>query len=161
MRVINIIDEDFINYRKPAMFIGTVSCDGKCCLESGIPLSACQNDGWRNSASVYLTNTEICERYLANDLTSAIVIGGLEPIEQTEEVIRLIRVLREVYRCQDDVVIYTGYRRDEIEDELEQLEQFQNIIIKMGRYIPDSESRFDEVLGVSLSSSNQYAERIS
>ena len=46
MRVKTIVDEDFTNYKKPAMFIGTISCGGKCCIEAGIPLSVCQNDGW-------------------------------------------------------------------------------------------------------------------
>ena len=26
-----IKDEDFVNYRKPSMFIGTARCDFKCC----------------------------------------------------------------------------------------------------------------------------------
>lgn len=38
MRVKTIVDEDFTNYKKPAMFIGTISCGGKCCIEAGIPL---------------------------------------------------------------------------------------------------------------------------
>lgn len=50
MRVKTIVDEDFANYKKPSMFIGTISCGGKCCIEAGIPLSVCQNDGWRSCA---------------------------------------------------------------------------------------------------------------
>jgi hypothetical protein len=38
---------------------------------------------------------------------------------------------------------------------------FDNIIVKFGRFIPDDEKRFDEVLGVELASHNQYAEVIS
>lgn len=45
MRVKNIVEEDFTNYKKPSMFIGTISCGGKCCLEADIPISVCQNDG--------------------------------------------------------------------------------------------------------------------
>ena len=37
---------------------------------------------------------------------------------------------------------------------------FKNIIIKYGRYIPDQEPHYDEVLGVNLASDNQYAERL-
>lgn len=55
MRVKTIVDEDFTNYKKPAMFIGTISCGGKCCIEAGIPLSVCQNDGWRSCAPLRLT----------------------------------------------------------------------------------------------------------
>jgi len=37
----------------------------------------------------------------------------------------------------------------------------KNIIIKYGRFIPDKEKHYDEVLGIYLASDNQYAERIS
>ena len=50
---------------------------------------------------------------------------------------------------------------EEIIDQVEKLMDFKNIIIKFGRYIPDRPSKFDEVLGVTLASDNQYAERIS
>ena len=123
MRVKTIVDEDFTNYKKPAMFIGTVSCDGKCCKEAGIPLSVCQNDEWRNS------------------LTQAIVFGGLEPFEQFGEVFNVIGKLRAEYNCNDDVVIYTGYNRDEIEDRVNALDLFGNVIVKFGRYIPNRPSR--------------------
>ncbi len=84
MRVKTIVDEDFVNYKKPSMFIGTISCGGKCCSEAGIPLSVCQNDGWRSPPS--RLTTMICiiaiHRYSRNPLTKAIVFGGLEPFEQ-------------------------------------------------------------------------------
>ena len=38
--------------------------------------------------------------------------------------------------------------------------RLQNIIVKFGRYIPDTDQRYDEVLGVILASDNQYAERL-
>ena len=33
MRVTNIVYEDFVNYKKPSMFLGSISCDFKCCVE--------------------------------------------------------------------------------------------------------------------------------
>ena len=36
----------------------------------------------------------------------------------------------------------------------------KNIIIKYGRFIPDSKSRYDNILGITLASDNQYAEEI-
>ena len=90
MRVKTIIDEDFSNYKEPAMFIGTVSCDGKCCKEAGIPMSVCQNDAWRESATICISNNQICERYVRNPITKAMVFGGLEPFEQFEEVFNVI-----------------------------------------------------------------------
>ena len=35
------------------------------------------------------------------------------------------------------------------------------IIIKWGRYIPNRPSRYDEILGVTLASDNQYGKQIS
>ena len=29
------LDEDFIQYKKPAMFLGTATCDWKCCHDAG------------------------------------------------------------------------------------------------------------------------------
>jgi len=161
MRVKEIIDEDFINYKKPSMFIGTVSCGGKCCIEAGLPLSICQNDGWRSCAPIDIRTRELCERYLSNEITTAIVFGGLEPFEQTCELLGFVQTLRCTYRCDDDIVIYTGYRPDEIVKEVLVLRKFPNIIIKYGRYVPNQPSRYDKVLGVELASNNQYAERIS
>ena len=162
MRVKTIIDEDFVNYQKPSMFIGTISCGGKCCIEGGFPLSVCQNDGWRGNAPIDIRDRVIIERYLHNGISRAIVFGGLEPMEQSDELFEFIDMLRNTYKCDDDVVIYTGYNREEISGIVEHLaHRFSNIIIKFGRYIPNMKSRFDEVLGVELASENQYAVRIS
>lgn len=161
MRVKTIIDEDFTNYKVPAMFIGTISCGGKCCLEAGLPLWVCQNDGWRSRAPVVIDDAELCRRYLSNPITSAVVFGGLEPFEQAEELCRFVRTLREEFHCDDDIVIYTGYTCGEVSKNVELLSEYKNIVIKFGRYIPNKQSHFDEVLGVTLASDNQFAERIS
>lgn len=161
MRVKTIVDEDFVNYKKPSMFIGTISCNGKCCIEGGFPLSVCQNDGWRGCAPIDIADEVIIKRYIQNPITHAIVFGGLEPIEQYDEVISLVKTLREDFDCHDDVVIYTGYYPEEISIILAMIEKYDNIVVKFGRYIPNMKSRFDEVLGVTLASDNQYAVRIS
>ena len=82
MRVKTIVDEDFTNYKKPAMFIGTISCGGKCCIEAGIPLSVCQNDGWRASAPLSICDETLWLRDLNNPLSESIVFGGVETPEQ-------------------------------------------------------------------------------
>lgn len=161
MRIKTIVDEDFVNYKKPSMFVGTISCAGKCCAEAGIPLSVCQNDGWRACAPVFLSDDSIIKRYLSNEITSAIVFGGLEPFEQLEELFNFISKIRMEYHCEDDIVIYTGYNPDELINEIEALKFFRNIIVKFGRFMPNKPHRFDNVLGVELSSDNQFAERIS
>ena len=161
MRIKTLIDEDFVNYKKSSMFIGSISCGGKCCIEGGIPLSVCQNDGWRKSAPIDVRDETLVKRYLNNGISQAIVLGGLEPMEQPDEIVELVRVLREDFDCHDDVVIYTGYYPDEVSTILDRLREFDNIIVKFGRYIPNMKSRFDDVLGVHLASDNQYAVKIS
>ena len=159
MRIKTIVDEDFTNYKKPSMFIGTISCAGKCCIEAGIPLSVCQNDSWRKNPIIDMDDIRIVDRYINNPYTDAIVFGGLEPFEQFNELLTFIDTFRKV--CDDLVIIYSGYTKDELGDYLKELAVYPNIIVKFGRYIPNDVSRFDDVLGVTLASSNQYAERIS
>lgn len=99
------------------------------------------------------------DAYINNDITKAIVIGGLEPMLQFDEVLSLIKYFRE-HNCQDMFVIYTGYYKEEIREKIAQLISYKNIIIKFGRYIPNNAPHFDEVLGINLVSNNQYGEQI-
>lgn len=161
MKVKKIIDEDFTNYKETCMFICTISCSGKCCKEQNLPLSICQNDGWRNVAPVDISDKDIIERYLDNSITKAICFGGLEPFEQFYEMFNFIEMLRFYYHCNDTVIIYTGYDRAEILAEVEKLKNLPNIIIKFGRYKVNQNKHYDEVLGVELASDNQYAEKVS
>lgn len=161
MRIKQIKFEDIVNYKKTCMFIGTISCSFKCCKEQNLPITICQNESLNNEPIINIDDEKLIDKYINNPLTSAIVFGGMEPLDQIDELISFILKLRLVYNCSDDIVIYTGYNKDEISKELAQLKTFKNIIIKFGRYIPNEKSHFDEVLGINLASSNQYAERIS
>ena len=96
--------------------------------------------------------------YSKDGLEESIVFGGLEPMLQFQELVSFIDKFRKV--SNDDIVIYTGYYKIEIEKEIEVLKKYKNIIIKFGRYIPNRKSRYDEVLGITLASDNQYAEKI-
>ena len=99
------------------------------------------------------------DNYMKNPITSAVVIAGLEPFDQFDEVLSFIRAFRE--QTDDDIVIYTGYTEQECADKIEMLQQFCNIIVKFGRFIPNRPHHFDEVLGVELASENQYGRKIS
>lgn len=161
MIIKTIVDEDFANFREASMYIGTVSCSGKCCLEAGIPTSVCQNDGWREIAPIAIDDANIIKRYLNNDITSAICFAGLEPFEQFDEIFNFISKLRTEHHCDDMVVIYTGYNKYEISSMIKTLQMYKNIIVKFGRFIPDQNKHYDDILGVYLASDNQYAEKIS
>lgn len=160
MTIKTVVDEDFVNYKKASMLIGTARCSGKCCIEAGIPLECCENNDWRNMPDIEISDETLCRRYLKNPLTDAIVIGGLEPMEQFPEVYDFLLTLRYTHKCTDDVVIYTGYNEDEIADKVNALLHFGNIIVKFGRYRPNDKPHYDEVLGVCLVSGNQYGKRL-
>jgi hypothetical protein len=152
-------DEDFVNYKKPSMFIAFPSCTFKCERECGKKM--CQNSELVKAPDINIRVSDLVDRYLSNPITSAIVCGGLEPFDNFEDLWRLIFCLR-VKGCNDDVVIYTGYYKNEIlEEYLHRLMAVPNIIVKWGRFIPDQQPHFDKVLGIGLASDNQYAEVIS
>lgn len=160
-----IKDEDFVNYKRPAMFIGSARCTFKCCTEAGFPLSLCQNHEWSNAPVIQVPIDTIISKYLANPFTQAVVFGGLEPFLQIGELVNFISTLRHLYHCNDIVVIYTGYTEEELSKhfpkDIEKLRSLGGIIIKVGRYKPGLPPRYDEVLGVELASENQYAIQIS
>lgn len=157
MKLKYVVTEDFVNYKKPALFIGTAFCDFKCEKECGI--ACCHNNPLINQPTINIDNKKLIELYINNDITKAIVIGGLEPFLQWNELLELIRAFRE--KTSDDIVIYSGYYKEEILNYIEELKKFENIIIKFGRFIPNSKSMYDKVLGIELASENQYGERIS
>lgn len=159
MRIKMIKDEDFVNYKKASMFIGTITCTFKCCIEAGIPCEVCQNYSWNKNPIIEFDDKKIIQRYLDNPITSAFVFGGLEPMDQWDELYQLISMIRK--KTDDDIVIYTGYNEDELIKEVKELKNFKNIIIKFGRYKENNGKHLDQVLGVELASDNQYAKKIS
>ena len=84
---------------------------------------------------------------------------GLEPFDSWDDVKDFVETLRDY--SLDDVVIYSGYNKNEISDYVNWLAKYPNIIIKFGRYLPNQDKHYDDILGVYLASDNQYAERIS
>ncbi len=158
MEIKNIIDEDFSNYKECSMFIGFPTCTFKCEKDCGCA-GMCQNTELFKAKSIDYPVEKIVDRYMNNPLSTAIVCGGLEPFDHFTDLIWLVSSFRK--RTNDTIVIYTGYNRDEIEYKIQSLIDFcSNIVVKFGRYVPNDKSKFDEVLGVTLASTNQYAERI-
>lgn len=158
MIIKGITDEDFVNYKKPSMLIAFPSCSFKCDKECGEQV--CQNGTLATAPIIDIACKDIVERYISNPITNAVVMQGLEPLDSQNELLQLIREFRE--KTSDDIVIYTGYKKEECISFVNYTSQnFNNIIIKFGRYIPNQHSHYDETLGVKLASDNQYAERIS
>ena len=154
-----LIDEDFVNYKKPSMVLFFPNCTFKCEKECGERV--CQNGTLANSPSITVSNTDICTRYISNTISKAITCGGLEPMDSFEDLMELIGLLRNDYKCSDDIVIYTGYTESECHHNkwIERLSPFKNIVFKFGRFVPYQKPHFDSVLGINLISDNQYGKR--
>ena len=155
----SIVDETFQDYKKASMFISFPKCDFKCFRDLGLPPYGCQNFNIINMKNIELKISSIFQRYIKNQITESIVLGGLEPFLSFDEVYNLISYFR-LNDCNDDFVIYSGYYPDEIENEINNLKKFKNIIVKFGRYIPNANSKYDEILGVTLVSDNQFSIKI-
>ncbi len=157
MVVKDIVAEDFVNYKKPSMFIIFPYCSFKCEKECG--RKVCQNSNIFQLPNIEIKNDTILLSYLSNSITHSLVFGGLEPFDSWEDMLSLIEDFRRV--SDDDIVIYTGYTEDELRDKVVTLQQYHNVIVKFGRYVPDKESHYDELLGVDLANDEQYARKIS
>lgn len=159
MKIKGLVDEDFLQYKIPSMFVITCNCDFKCEKDCGKKF--CQNSAIIDLPVIEIDDDELIDRYISNPISKAVVFGGLEPILQFDEIVVFIDKLRNHYNVMDDIVIYTGYTEDEIHKQVEFLKIYPNIIIKFGRYIPDNPPHMDSTLGIELASDNQYAKRIS
>ena len=157
MKIIDLIDEDFINYKKPSLFLALPFCTFKCEKECGI--HCCQNSSLAKQPIIEISTEKLVQRYLENPISESVVMGGMEPLDSFEDVLDFISVLRKY--SDSDVILYSGYYKSEIEDKIEQLQKFPNIIVKFGRFKPNEPHHIDPILGVELASTNQYAEKIS
>ena len=151
LKLRQVIIEDFVNYKKPSIFLAFPYCNQFKCGKN-----ICQNSELVKSPIMEFDYDDIIKWYNENPITKAYVFGGLEPLDSFTEMYTLIKRMREEDR-KSDIVIYTGYERTELDEYVKFLSLYPNIIIKCGRYIPNRKSVFDEILGVTLASDNQYA----
>jgi hypothetical protein len=153
MQVKTIIDEDFINYKRPSMVIAFPTCHRNC--------KECQNAHIRTLDNIEISIPKVIQRFIENPLTEAIVCQGLEPFDSFSDVWKLVETLRDDYKSNVPIVIYSGYSEDEIPVQKGILSAYENIIIKFGEYQAGQNPHYDDVLGVFLASDNQYGKQIS
>ena len=152
----DIVEEDCINYKKINMFIICPKCSFKCDKEN--KTQVCQNLSLNSLPDIRIDVKKLLLKYENNPLSEAVVLGGLEPFDTFDSVKKIVETFRN--KTEDEIVIYTGYNPLEIKEELVWLSKYKNIIVKFGRFIPKNPPHYDEVLGVYLSSLNQYADYI-
>lgn len=158
MKLKTVITEHFQDYKYPNMYLAFPSCTFKCERECGQAI--CHNSVLATRLTKVYDVDQLIDEYLANPITTAVVCGGLEPLDSFEDLCSFISALR-ARGCEDDIVIYTGYEKSEVTDQISQLSQWKNIVLKFGRFRPGETSSFNPILGITLASPNQWAERIS
>lgn len=159
MKIAGLLEEDFVNYKKPCMTVMFPKCSFKCNKECG--REVCHNSYLKDEEMIDIAASDIVERYISNPISESIVMQGLEPFDTFDDLFSLIYKFTE--KSNDDIVIYTGYKEDEIEYQLSDLMNIiegNHLIVKFGRFIPNSQSVLDPVLGVKLMSDNQYAKQL-
>ena len=153
--------EVFNDFKLPMLLVAMPYCDWKCCIEQNIPITTCQNNHLDLERVNHITNEELTKKILNNILVDGVIFGGLETINKFSfpEILDFV----EYFRSQSDkpIVIYTGYYPDEILDEVTQLQKYNNIYMKFGRFKINSKTKYDGVLGITLSSENQFGIKIS
>lgn len=175
MKLINLIEEDFTNYKKPGMFLGFPFCSGKCNPKDALPI--CQNQQLHCAKLIDISAEEIITHYYNNPIPRCLIFGGLEPFDTFDDMVEVIDAL---HNCDSflpygikktntggydtvhdsEVIIYTGYYPWEIEKQLYKLAEhdpYENILIKFGRYLPSYKPHHDRNLGVDLASDNQFS----
>lgn len=157
----DINDSDLLNYKEPTFMIYSgISCTFKCDIENKSDL--CQNIKLVNEKIIHYDIDKCIARYDAQSISHTISFQGLEPLDNLKQLLWFIHYFRKEH--DDTIIIWTGYTKDECEDLVYLIQNkmnWENIIIKYGRFIPNQQPHYDEVLEIKLASDNQYAERIS
>lgn len=156
MRIRGRITEDFVNYKKPGLFIPCCYCDFKCCHDNNCDHTMCQNSAIEKFPIDMVDDEIILETYRQSMVAEAVIFGGFEPFWQIDEIEDLLKLFRK-NNIDAPFVVYTGYTEAEVAHLLGKLVPYGNVVIKYGRYRPDNSQHKDEVLGVTLISENQYA----
>jgi len=161
MKLKQIVDEVFGDYKEAGMLLIFPECSWKC--------EGCQNKHLALLETKEFPNEEIVKRFEKNPFTKCIIFGGLEPFyneSSIDDISMFISHLIEAYPTKEDrpmLIVYTGYEMNELGNILSKyafdalFPLYGNGIIKCGRYIQDSSPYFNDILGVKLASLNQSA----
>ena len=154
MLIKGIKDECLNDFKQIGTLIIFPNCNFKCDHDCG--RHVCQNSHLAKEPVMEFPIAKIIKRHLESDFSTALICGGLEPLDSINDLYALIKEFRQV--SNDPVVIYTGYTEDEANNILgwDDIKWLGNLYVKYGRFIPDQQPHFDEILGVNLASDNQY-----
>lgn len=175
MKIKYIEDINVTDYKETGMFICFPTCDLKCTREPlnctrepGNDYCCCQNAELLKEPDIDVSYDRILELYSKGDYHKCLICGGLEPFDSPIDLTELYVRFNEKYP-NDKFIVYTGYARCELEEMAKNRSVLElvlkilrkpgsNVIIKYGKYIQVLPPRYDKTLGVTLASSNQFAE---
>jgi hypothetical protein len=152
----------FNDYHKTCLYLATPRCNFKCVREArekGIEIVECQNHALAGSLPTDYSAEEVAKAYHESVFAEALLLSGLDPLDCWEDVIVFLREFRAI-EPGVEVVLYTGYYEHEVLEQVRQLSELGNVMVKFGRYDPSVPPGYDEVGGVTLASGNQHFRRL-
>ena len=124
-----------------SLYLIASSCKWKCKI--------CPNAHYSRFETVDIPNTDILQKFKSDDNLKAIVIGGLEPMDQMNDLRGFIFDARKFFEPGDrpKIVIYTGYEMDELNKMhysglASELMQYGNAMVIAGRNIWKTKKKF-------------------
>lgn len=168
IHLIDVATDNVTDYKETSLFLVFPYCSGKCGEE-------CQNKDLRKKEIKEFNTEDIIKFYQSLDTHNAVVCGGLEPWDSSEELKQLVKDFAIASFVKPvDFVIYTGYDNlckryfndvycETGKDFFDLLQTWtiyanpgSNLIIKQGKY--DINRKFpwhSDLLGVDLATNNQ------
>lgn len=165
MVLIDVKTDNVTDYKKTSLLLVFPYCSGKCGPE-------CQNisliRGEVKTSYITATADDISDLYYNLKTHEAVVMAGLEPFDSFDDVLSIVESLCKLDKpC--DIVIYTGYNKEEYEERFQKdlLKVFKSatadrscykkLIVKIGRYDSNNKQKWhSNILGVDLATKNQY-----
>ena len=92
MLVKDIITTDLVNYKEASMLIAMPKCTFKCDRLNGCKV--CQNAELAKAPDIEVDIDKVIQKYLSNNLTHAVVFGGLESFDTFDDMYQFIKKLR-------------------------------------------------------------------
>jgi len=125
------------------------------CLISAIDCyfncKGCFNQHLKDSPILKIDEYELLQSVKDNPFEEGIILGGLEWVNQAEEMLRLISI---AWQMDLKVMIYTGMDEEHFFNYVRK-DIFEGVYIKFGNYDPHQLSDSNVQMGVKLASDNQ------
>ena len=99
----------------------------------------------------------LLDRVQSNPFVTGVVLGGFEWVEQYEE---LLALLDEIRARSLEVILYTHYTLDEVQERYPELLNYKRLYLKCGEYDRAKLSSTHISYGVPLASTNQQIYKV-